>query len=603
MPAVPTADQLDAAAEALGAIDTFLGQRATLLSGGVDRLDGVASGIVDWWTGPRATATTSEVADVVDRIDPAAEPLRSVGERARAMGRRATELARRVRTLDAERADAIRDSLRPAPYDPLFPNPVGLPLFPNPGLTRAREIDRQLDDIDTTWTAEASAAARFIDSTLGTLTRATRADIDTRRLGLPGDPAMLKLLIGLTPGLHAPSPDRDPADVNAWWNSLDGNARQSLMATMPGVIGNLDGIPLTDRSVSIRTYINDLLEREGSHGPVHDRLAPFVGPDGTADPNRKIIALDLTGDGRVAEYFGDFDNADHVAVMVPGMGSTMGNFSSGVAKDAEKLWRLSGPGSAVIAWTGYDAPAGIEQGMRALEVASPRQAEDGGRALHGFIDGLHVQTDAPLTLIGHSYGSLTVGKALSDGAQVTNVVFIGSPGTGVDHVRDFPPGAAEHFYAGEVKGDPVATVQHFGDDPTDDDFGAFVFDAGPGDSANPMSRHSEYFDDGAAIDNLVAISTGGTPTPGTTTPIEHLLEVNEDLHDLGHGGIDLWQDIKHVPFVDDQIDAVVDAGQATADEIRDVGAAVVETGGHMAEDAVGWLHEHHVIDPLGVFGG
>ena len=599
---MPTADQFDAAAETLGAMDTFLGQRATLLAGGVDRLDGVAGGIVEWWTGPRATGTTSEVADVVDRIHPAPEPLRSIGQRAGALGRRASELAREVRHLDAARAQAIRDSLRPTPVQPLFPDVV-VPIFPDPSLTRAREIERRLDDIDTLWTTESSATARFIDATLGTLTRATRADIDTRRLGLPGDPVMLKLLVGLTPGLHAPSPDRDPAAVHAWWTSLDANARRSLMATMPGVIGNLDGIPLTDRSVSIRTYIDELLAREGTHGPVHDRLAPFVGPDGRADPNRKIIALDLTGDGRVAEYFGDFDDADHVAIVVPGMGSTMANFSSGVAKDAEKLWRLSGPGSAVIAWTGYDAPAGAEQGLRAIEVASPRQAEVGGRALHGFIDGLHVQTTAPLTLIGHSYGSLTVGKALSDGAKVTNVVFIGSPGTGVDHVRDFPPGAAEHFYAGEVKGDPVATLQRFGDDPTDDDFGAFVFDAGPGDSANPLSRHSEYFDDGTAIDNLVAISTGRTPTAGTTTPTERLLEFNEDLHAFGHAGIDVWQDIKHVPFVDDQFDAVVDTGQAVADDVRDIGAAVLETGGHMAEDAIGWLHERRVIDPLGIFGG
>lgn len=601
---MPTAEQLDAAAERLGALDTFLAGRATLLSGGVRRLDTVAGDVVEWWTGPRATATTAEVTDAVQRIDPAAEPLRSIGSRAGTLGRRAAELARRVRLLQAEHAVAIRDSFRDTTYDPFAPvSPLTPVTSVPPGLARAREIDRQLDEIDTTWTTEASAAARFIDSTLATLNPATGAAIDTRRLGLPGDPLMLKLLIGLTPGLHTPSPDRDPADVYGWWNSLDANGRRALMATMPGVIGNLDGIPLTDRSVSIRAYIDDLLEREGAHGPVHDRLAPFVGPDGRADPNRKIIALDLSGDGRVAEFFGDVDDADHIALVVPGMGSTMANFSSGVAKDAEKLWRLSGPGSAVIAWTGYDAPAGIEEGVRAIEVASPRQADVGGRALHGFIDGLHAQSAAPLTLIGHSYGSLTVGKALSDGARVTNVVFIGSPGTGVDHVRDFPPGAAEHFYAGEVKGDPVATLQHFGDDPTDDDFGAVVFDAGSGDSANPMSRHSEYFDDGTAIDNLVAISTGGVPTAATTTPTEHLLEIDEDLRDLGHGGVDLWQDLNHVPFFDDQIDAAVDAGQQTADEIRDVGAAVLETGGHIAEDAAGWLHEHHVIDPLGLLGG
>jgi hypothetical protein len=273
-----------------------------------------------------------------------------------------------------------------------------------------------------------------------------------------------------------------------------------------------------------------------------------------------------------------------------------------VSKDAEKLWRGSGPGTAVIAWTGYDAPAGTEQGLQAIEVASPRQAEVGGRALHSFLDGVQLQSDAAVTLIGHSYGSLTVGKALSDGAQVTNVVFIGSPGVGVDHIRDFPEGAAEHFYAGEVKGDPVAALQHFGDDPTDPDFGTTVFDAGPGDSANPMARHSEYFDDGAAIDNLVTISTGGTPTAGHMTFTEHLLEGTEDAADGVHDVIDFGQAVNHVPFFDDEIDQAIDAAQSGVDSVRDTGAAVVETGGHLVEDGVGWLQDHHIIDPLGILG-
>lgn len=79
-------------------------------------------------------------------------------------------------------------------------------------------------------------------------------------------------------------------------------------------------------------------------------------------------------------------------------------------------------------------------------------------------------------LIAHSDGGLTAGKALFDGVQVTNV----------------------------------------------------VFDAGRGDSGSPLGRHSAYFDDGTAIDNLVAISTGGTPTPSHATPVERRLEDTVD---------------------------------------------------------------------------
>jgi hypothetical protein len=28
----------------------------------------------------------------------------------------------------------------------------------------------------------------------------------------------------------------------------------------------------------------------------------------------------------------------------------------------------------------------------------------------------------------------------------------------------------------------------------------------------------------------------------------------------------------------------------------------VETGGHLVEDGVGWLQDHHIIDPLGILG-
>lgn len=593
---MPTADQLRDAAEQLSAMNVFLGARSTSLADGIGEVGSVAGGIPQWWTGPRAVRVGAQLAEVAAAVTPAAAALASIAGTAQQMSRRAGELGTQAAMLESELSELQRSLW----YRPLVPTvPVVAPL-PDPRVERLGEIERLLDGIDEQWLRESVLAARSIDAVLASCRPATRVDIDTRRLGLGGDPVLLRLVIGLTPGLHTPSPDRRPEAVDRWWRSLDENQRRALVATMPGVIGNLDGVPLPDRAVSIRTYLDGLLDAEGPNGPMRTRLDQFIGPDGRIDPHRKLIAFDGAGDGRVAEYVGDFDDADHVSVVVPGMGSTLANFSSGVSRDAEKLWRESGPGTAVIAWTGYDAPAGTEEGLRAIEVASPRQAEEGGRALHSFLDGLHTQTSASLTVIGHSYGSLTVGKALSDGARVTNVVFIGSPGVGVDHVRDFPPGAADHVYAGEVKGDPVATLQHFGDDPTDPDFGAYVFDAGRGDSADPLSRHSEYFDDGAAIDNLVAISTGGTPTAGHMTFTEHVLEAGEDVTDGVHTVVDVGQAVHHVPFFDDEVDAAIDTAQGVADDVRDTGAAVVETGGHLVDDAVGWLEDNHIVNPFGI---
>lgn len=589
MPPVPTADQFEDASGQLARFADEVGARISLIHGGTQRLATATSEVPGWWTGPRANATTAEIDDFVGLLDATTAPLKSIVGRARWLSGRASDHAITARVLEDRRFAAQLD---------LGPDPFGTVQLPNErqeALARLRAVEREIDTLELDWSEGTSGAARFINDMLASFAHVTSTGISTRRMGFGGNTAMLALLARLAPGLHPPSTDRSPDEVAAWWNSLDNSERRAAITLMPGVFGNLDGIPFNDRADANRLYFNGLLTAEGTGGPIHDRLADFL-VDGQLDRFRQIVAFDLVGDGRVAELFGDIGSASSVTVIVPGMGSTLANFTSNVARETRKLWRHGGRTGAVIAWTGYDAPAGLERGFSAIEVASTRQAEAGGRALRSFVDGLHTQTAAPLTLIGHSYGSVAVGQALLGSARVTNAVFIGSPGVGVDHVDDFPAGAAERFYAGEVKGDPVAALQHFGDEPTDPDFGAYVFDAGPGNAINPMSRHSEYFDDGAAIDNLVAITRGQQPTPGSTGTIEHLLEFDEYLADTLDNTTDFLQDNIHVPIVDAPIDSMIDAQQSVIESGRNLVGTAVETGGHLAEDAadkvtdgLGWL--------------
>jgi hypothetical protein len=54
------------------------------------------------------------------------------------------------------------------------------------------------------------------------------------------------------------------------------------------------------------------------------------------------------------------DGADNVAICVPGLNSTLGNFEN-VSGDALKLFKAAkatdpGKHTAVIGWQGYDAP-------------------------------------------------------------------------------------------------------------------------------------------------------------------------------------------------------------------------------------------------------
>lgn len=354
------------------------------------------------------------------------------------------------------------------------------------------------------------------------------------------------------------------------------------------MIGNLDGVPLTLRVRANRLAIQALVDSLPEGDPLLATLSQFLKPGTpTVDPRRQIVAFDPSGDGRVAELLGDLAAARLVAVVVPGMGSTMANFTKKVRDDAESLL-LATPGSAVIAWTGYDAPAGAETG-RVWEVATTGQAVAGGAALVPFLTALRLDRRVPTTLIGHSYGSLTVGQSLLQGARVDRVVFIGSPGTGVRHVSEFPAGAAREVYAGEVDGDPVATLERFGEAPTDPDFGAFAYDAGPADSLSPLDRHSEYFDEGTALDNLSTIVSGGRPTAERVTLVERGVEFTEDLRDGIHGTVDWVQDQIDVPVIGPILDAAVDGRQTLLRGAGQVAEVVVETAGTYATEGAEWV--------------
>ncbi len=402
---------------------------------------------------------------------------------------------------------------------------------------------------------------------------------------------------GLTP------PSGGPDVVAEWWTSLDPSQQDELINGNPSLVGNLDGVPFAIRVEANQLYMQQLLDGEADpSGPMHQLIGQFVDPaTGKIDPNRKILVFDPSGDGKVAEVFGDITTASHLAIIVPGMGSTAYNFS-GVSEDAKKLQETAGAGTAVIAWTGYDAPAGTEQGVKAIEVASDAQAKAGGLLLQQFVSATKQEYSGDITIVGHSYGSLVVGQSLLAGTTVNNVVFIGSPGVGVNNVEGFPPGAADRYFAGEVDGDPVAQLERFGDAPTDPDFGATVFDAGNGNSLNPLGRHSEYFDDGDAIGNLATIIQGSEPSGGSTAPIEMVMEINEDVRDVGNAAVDRAQQIVDVPFVDDQIDAVIDGGQAVGDGVYRVGSIVAEEVGHYAQDGAEWVGDA-VVDGAQAVGG
>ncbi|MGY9067031.1 alpha/beta hydrolase [Streptomyces sp. CAS3] len=137
---------------------------------------------------------------------------------------------------------------------------------------------------------------------------------------------------------------------------------------------------------------------------------------------------EFEGVGRMAVAIGDIETATHVAVLVPGMGSSPANFVELVrrARDVHDECRRISPEVqvAVIAWQGYKAPRDFFQEGKG-EVSDDKAAKDGSRLLNvdmaywrALWKNSAARTSASLppqpqiTVNGHSYGTTVAGYAL-----------------------------------------------------------------------------------------------------------------------------------------------------------------------------------------------
>ncbi|MEU7803263.1 alpha/beta hydrolase [Micromonospora arborensis] len=248
--------------------------------------------------------------------------------------------------------------------------------------------------------------------------------------------------------------------------------------------------------------------------PVTEAAMRAAGPpyaDWAAD-GRRFLMFDPRGDGRAVEVLGDLAGADRIAVLVPGVGSTLADFDRGLggvarrapAVQAGQLYqelRATDPaaGVAVLAWLGYDPPDG------AWTAAGGVSARRGAAGLAVLLRELaERRPTATITLVGHSYGALVVSLAAADApAQVTDVVSLGGVGAGVQRAADLPGG--RRFWAAEAPTDWIRRVPPvrlpglgFGRRPGDPAFGARPLPVGG------VAGHDSYLTTGSAT--LVALA-------------------------------------------------------------------------------------------------
>lgn len=339
-----------------------------------------------------------------------------------------------------------------------------------------------------------------------------------------------------------------PADVARWWAGLTEAERAWLVALRPEELGRLDGVPAAVRDRANRELLDRELDRlrdaAAAHPPApgaHERLAALTGLAGRLDqasPRAYLLRLDPSGDGRVVVAFGDPDGSDHVATYVPGVGTSLDRFAGEVDRAAALQARAAALApdatTATVMWLGYDPPDG-------LDAASERAALAARGDLSAFQAGLaaaHEDGPAHLSLIGHSYGSLTVGVAEREGAVVADeIIALGSPGMGVGSAAEL--GHPGHVWASTARNDIVLNASSKGElaldaiggpafifagsatdavvrgnadlwhgvDPSSEQFGARVFASSPG--ADPFHAHSLYFDERSpALQSMAEIVTG-----------------------------------------------------------------------------------------------
>ena len=171
---------------------------------------------------------------------------------------------------------------------------------------------------------------------------------------------------------------------------------------------------------------------------------------------------------------GNPDTASYVSTLVPGIGTNVHD-SLGQYMDINDRLRAQTRHAGVdpndvatISYLGYVAPEG--PGPKLYQAADISYANEGAPKIARFMEGLRASGNASghsftNTLLTHSYGSTTGGKAMTQVAKgvVDNFIMCGSPGSGVQSIDQYnvPKG---HVYESSVPENDM--VQDLGFDST-----------------------------------------------------------------------------------------------------------------------------------------
>lgn len=494
-------------------------QDAALRQGAVD--------LRDSWTGAASDAFHAALAAHCQRLRAAAE---TYGEAAEALTRFAHELDEGHRL--ARRAMALWEEAGPAAAVAGLPRGFMDAGFwdPDDELRRSalRLLARAREDVD----AAEQVAARRIEALLGrdaddSVFAAEPARTAAFATVLPDAPvpSLLARLQEMSadelaryarahPDLLASLLALGAVTIARWWRRLSTGDAARLSAALPHVVGNLDGVPARVRSdVNAARLTADLARTRASLADANlalsahpadpalqveaQRLALRLetlkriqraygrGPAGA--PPHELYAYSTEGRVQVALSTGLMETAEHVTLIVPGMGTTaddVGRYSEAahlLRKSQHAVSDVDASRIAVVAWLDYDPPGPTD----VWGVSHDDIARAGADRLAHTLQGLPVSVpgaSAPpaVSVVAHSYGTAVATLALTrPGVTATNVVLLGSAGVPADvggagslHVPD-----GQVFATEGVQDEWAGTGRLISGrvDPTSDGFGAHVF--------------------------------------------------------------------------------------------------------------------------------
>ncbi|SEH67382.1 Alpha/beta hydrolase [Leifsonia sp. CL147] len=258
---------------------------------------------------------------------------------------------------------------------------------------------------------------------------------------------------------HPPAPDV----VAGWWNSLEPAIRDAFITDAPGIIGNLPGIPYSDRNRANLITLHDAMKNPNltpEQKAVLKKMELALNPPVRGVPVQ-VVAFNLYAHPpMVAVGYGDLDTCSDTTWCASGMGFGAKDALDSWSDAAKNLWnaqkKLGEPHPGVVACLEYDNPD-----LAGVNVSDA--AKDGARRFAAELDGDAAVRDvfgpgpAPINVVAHSYGTTMAAIALTlTHIRVDAFVMVGSAGIDTGLVPSLSKLHADHVYTTAASEDLLA---------------------------------------------------------------------------------------------------------------------------------------------------